>query len=64
MFDLTDDGTLDTVLRCRTCGAEVRYTYDRDGALEAALETETYDDFVAWARADADETHDDCGVAR
>jgi hypothetical protein len=59
MFDLTDDGTLDTVLRCRTCGAEVRYTYD-----PAPDSDETYDDFVAWARTDADETHDDCGVAR
>ena len=56
-FSLGDDGTLDTVIVCDHCGAELRYTYDRDGALEACLEAESYDDFVKWAIGDAPETH-------
>lgn len=28
MIELTDDGTLDTVLRCSECGEEIRYNYD------------------------------------
>lgn len=28
MFELTDDGTLDTVVRCSDCGEELRYNYD------------------------------------
>ena len=27
-IQLTDDGTMDTVLRCADCGAEMRYNYD------------------------------------
>ena len=27
-IELTDDGTLDTVLRCSDCGEEMRYNYD------------------------------------
>lgn len=30
-FHLTDDGTLDTVVRCSECGHEDRYTYDPCG---------------------------------
>lgn len=28
MFELTDDGTLDTVLKCSVCGHTERYDYD------------------------------------
>lgn len=27
-IELTDDGTMDTVLRCSECGAEMRYNYE------------------------------------
>jgi len=56
-FSLGDDGTLDTVIVCDACGEEIRFNFQYDGALEAALETETYDEFVTWAKEDATETH-------
>lgn len=34
-FSLTDDGTMDTVVRCDECGEEVRF--NRDGADDADL---------------------------
>lgn len=36
---LVDDGTLDTVFRCQTCGEEMRYTRDCD-------DDRDYDEFV------------------
>lgn len=27
-FELADDGTMDTVIRCKSCGAEARFNYD------------------------------------
>lgn len=39
MIELTDDGTLDTVLRCSDCGEEIRYSYD-GGEEESRLELE------------------------
>lgn len=30
-FILTDDGTMDTVVRCEHCGEEVRFNYDPTG---------------------------------
>lgn len=50
-FSLTDDGTLDTVLRCADCGQELRYNFDGESG-------QTYDDFVEWALTDADEDHE------
>jgi RNase P subunit RPR2 len=29
-FNLSDDGTLDTVVTCSECGAELRYNFDGD----------------------------------
>lgn len=49
---LTDDGTLDTVLRCTECGEELRYHCGPD---EEA--TQTYDEFVEWAIKDAESDH-------
>lgn len=46
---LTDDGTLDTVLRCTECGEEFRFNYfpDEQGVDEdTRTDTEIYDDFV------------------
>jgi|SRR6185437_1287431 len=53
-FMLGDDGTLDTVLECRHCNAELRYMFEPDMG--------SYDDFVDWAKEDAAEQHE-CGEA-
>lgn len=53
MIELTDDGTLDTVLRCSDCGEEMRYTYDHGLDSE-----ETYDEFIDWAIEDATYDHE------
>jgi hypothetical protein len=39
-IELTDDGTMDTVLRCSDCGEEMRYNYDPEGTDERAAELE------------------------
>ena len=57
-FELTDDGTLDTVVRCTACGAEERYTFD--GWTETPG-LEAYDAFVEWALEDAADLHDCVG---
>lgn len=49
---LEDDGTLDTVLQCSECGEELRYNYS------AGEDDGTYGDFVAWAKEDAAEQHE------
>jgi hypothetical protein len=42
-IELTDDGTMDTVLRCSECGEEIRYNYDPSGNEDRAEElTEEY----------------------
>lgn len=67
---LSDDGTLDTVLICRVCGAEARYTYDgcEDHGMPEDLSKpedacKQYQDFVAWAIDDFDADHD-CSESR
>jgi hypothetical protein len=55
-FRLGDDGTLDTVIICNSCGEELRYTFDPD-ASEPDGE-QAYDDFVTWALEDAADQHD------
>lgn len=50
-FDLIDDGTLDTVVKCATCGEELRYNY-------AASEEESYEEFTAWCLEDAEDVHE------
>lgn len=66
MITLTDDGTMDTVLRCSDCGEEFRYNYDggveHDGDNDdTRTDEQMYDDFVEWAIEDADSDHD-CNV--
>jgi hypothetical protein len=66
-IELTDDGTLDTVLRCTDCGAELRYNYDGPSEIEAgnvddamsalAAADAEYDAFVEWAIDDATAEH-------
>ena len=57
-IELTDDGTLDTVLRCTECGEEMRYTYDGEPAGQHSEDSgDGYDAFVAWAIEDAESEH-------
>ena len=60
-IELTDDGTLDTVLRCSACGEELRYNYDGGRLLcegtPGEAETQSYDDFVNWAIEDVESEH-------
>lgn len=49
---LTNDGTMDTVLKCSECGKEFRYTWQPENNGD-----ETYDDFVEWAIEDAEGDH-------
>lgn len=45
-FTLSDDGTMDTVVECSECGAEVRFTF-ASGPDELGEGPEAYDAFVA-----------------
>lgn len=51
---LKDDGTFDTVICCTECGEEQRYNWEPDSIEHCE---ETYDEFVAWAIEDFDESH-------
>jgi hypothetical protein len=53
---LGDDGTMDTVLCCTKCGAELRYNFEGTPVEEPA-EDLAYDEFVAWAIDDATSEH-------
>ncbi len=55
--ELTDDGTLDTVLKCTGCGAESRYNFQSVGD-EYPQGEEGYNAFIEWALLDADEQHE------
>lgn len=67
-IELTDDGTMDTVLYCSECGEERRYTYagstdveesSVDAAIEALADLDTqYATFVEWAIKDATGDHE------
>lgn len=48
---LTDDGTMDTVIKCDICGEETRYSYQIDGG------DDTYDEWVRGCIADFDRDH-------
>lgn len=56
-FELADDGTMDTVIRCRACGAEARFNFGIECDMEEDSET-AYDEFVDECRADMADTHD------
>lgn len=67
---LADDGTLDTVILCRSCGAEGRYNFDNQptdpetGAMVVDRDNElAYARFVARAIEDFTNDHD-CADAR
>ena len=58
-IELTDDGTLDTVLRCSACGEELRYNYDGQADHEHERDDgKAYDRFVDWAIEDAESEHE------
>ena len=62
-FRLGDDGTLDTVIVCDACGAEMRFNYDPVGGATSGQDADNYREFVRWAKNDAAETHvcgEDC----
>jgi hypothetical protein len=40
MITLTDDGTMDTVLRCSECGEEFRFMFDGEDGRDIAYEQE------------------------
>lgn len=66
-IELTDDGTLDTVLRCSECGEEMRYNYadgpdDDSGTDDGTGSIAAYDAFVQWAIEDAESEHE-CELA-
>lgn len=48
-FILVDDGTLDTVLQCRECGEQLRFTYDRE---------EDFEEWMEWCFTEAEEQHE------
>jgi len=69
-IQLSDDGTLDTVLRCSDCGQEFRFNYD--GGMDAGNDQsqpqreqdalDAYDDFVDSCIEEVEAEHE-CGVA-
>jgi hypothetical protein len=78
-IELTDDGTMDTVLRCDECGEEFRFNYDATGGTEdeydltneemEAKDEEEYNAFVDDCIAEIEQEHectvicDNCGCA-
>lgn len=54
---LVDDGTLDTVVRCADCGAELRYNYSES---DSGIEHQhlSYADFVKECIEDMERDHD------
>jgi hypothetical protein len=63
-IQLTDDGTMDTVLKCSKCGEGMRYNFDGAEDTDAGEQEseEAYDEFVKWAISDAADAHE-CGEA-
>jgi hypothetical protein len=67
-IELSDDGTLDTVLRCSECGEEFRFNYD--GGMEPGTDEsqpdreqaalDAYDEFVDECIAEVEDEHE-CG---
>ena len=56
---LTDDGTLDTVLRCSECGEELRYNFANDNGPELADEhAQAYDEWLQFIIEDATADHE------
>ncbi len=56
-IELTDDGTLDTVLRCSHCGEEFRFNYDA-GTDNTEEGEGAYDAFVDWCIESTEDDHE------
>lgn len=56
------DGTLDTVLTCRICGRDERYTFAAWADDADTEDANDYDAFVEWALEDAAMVHE-CELA-
>jgi len=59
-FMLGDDGTLDTVIECRDCGAEMRYNFQGYGDIDSGDlfdDAQAYDAFVDQCIEDANDNH-------
>ena len=68
-FYLVDDGTLDTVVECEECAAQLRYSFESwdEGALDDD-DADDYDAFIDWCLEDASNDHecepcDECDCA-
>lgn len=68
-FRLTDDGTMDTVVRCEHCSEEVRFNYAMEDAGEPECThgksdgcQDCYDEWVEQCCVDAEDDHE-CGQA-
>lgn len=69
MIELTDDGTLDTVVRCTDCQMEYRFAADLPELPSEAAIHSAYQEFVAECIAQVTEEHeceqeercDECG---
>jgi len=58
-IELTDDGTLDTVLRCSECGEEMRYTFTEVGLADDEPNAQkAYDVWVKGCLEDAAADHE------
>lgn len=57
-FYLSDDGTMDTVVTCKDCGRDCRYTFDGEVPTNDAPDRDAYDCFIEWCFEDASETHE------
>ena len=51
-FEFVNDGTLDTVIRCKRCSCEARYNYNGEM---------TYEEFCTWVVNDYADEHD-CSI--
>lgn len=57
-IELSDDGTMDTVLRCSECGEVMRYNYDGADDEQNGRDGYDYARFVEWAIEDATDAHE------
>ena len=56
-MDLVDDGTLDTVIRCSECGADLRYNFTEYATEDGTDFEAAYGAFVEWAIQEARSDH-------
>lgn len=59
-FTLTDDGTMDTIVRCEYCGQEERFNYDPPPEADDSEQDdeELYAEWIDECCANADDDHE------